>query len=588
MLDDAGALDGAEPAELAIPTSLQAMIGSRLDSLPAQDKSVAHHASVVGLVFWSGAVAELHRSGPEVDPSLEALEQRDLVRGNEEIDRRRASASGAFKHALIRDVAYARVPKGRRAHLHVRFADWMQRIPGAADELVEIVAYHLEQACRLAGVGRSEAPPPIERAVDALMHAAEKAERREGIREADRYYARALELVGDDASEQALELRLGRAGTLNTLGELQAGGGAARRGGRGGRRPARATSRARADRPRQHRERSRGAAAEARSHVSRGRVDRGGSSATGHSSVRVALSSRRTSSSWFDGELETAIEELRRGLDARRGARRQGARGSRGTCGWQALLYNLGDLRGAEEQLVRCAALLGEFGSLRDEARVTYQLGLVKYHRGELDEAERLGLAGARLARADRETATSSSRTCARSRSARSRGATSSSPRRGSATRCRSRARPAAGSWSRSTAASSTCSSARAASATRASSARPHASSGPKEDAYARAACLLIEANLTTAEGRRDEACECFGEALQAARGAAAAARPRRGAARVRPGASPARRRCRRGGRARAGPHDSDGMGALGLVGEIDRELAELGEGAAAGPLERS
>ena len=35
----------------------------------------------------------------------------------------------AFKHGLIRDVAYARVPKGRRAHLHVRFADWVQRDP---------------------------------------------------------------------------------------------------------------------------------------------------------------------------------------------------------------------------------------------------------------------------------------------------------------------------------------------------------------------------------------------------------------------------------------------------------------------------
>ena len=58
----------------------------------------------------------------------------------------------------------------------------------------------------------------------------------------------------------------------------------------------------------------------------------------------------------------------------------------------QALLYNLGDLRGSREQLVRCEALLDEFGSLRDEARVTYQLGLVKYHLGELDEAERLGL----------------------------------------------------------------------------------------------------------------------------------------------------------------------------------------------------
>src|SRR3712207_8905554 len=56
----------------------------------------------------------------------------------------------AFKHILIRDVAYGQLPKGRRAELHVRFADWVSALPGAEDEFVEIVAYHLEQACRLA------------------------------------------------------------------------------------------------------------------------------------------------------------------------------------------------------------------------------------------------------------------------------------------------------------------------------------------------------------------------------------------------------------------------------------------------------
>src|SRR5262249_29368769 len=151
------------------------------------------HASVVGMVFWSGAVGELH-GNVEVDPSLEALEQRDLVRQSEETTLAEET-EWAFKHGLIKDVAYGRVPKGRRADLHVRFVDWVKARSGVGDDLVEIVAYHLEQACRLAGVGRSDAPPPIERAAGALMLAAEKAQRREGIREADRYFARALELL---------------------------------------------------------------------------------------------------------------------------------------------------------------------------------------------------------------------------------------------------------------------------------------------------------------------------------------------------------------------------------------------------------
>src|SRR5262249_61292889 len=132
---------------------------------------------------------------------------------------RAADHERVFRHALIKDVASGRVPKGRGAALHLRFVDWLAEKPSAGDELIEIVAYHLEQSCKLAReVGRSEVEPPVERAVDALMRAAEKAERREGIREADRYYARGLELVGDEMNEQSVELRLGRAGTLHTLG----------------------------------------------------------------------------------------------------------------------------------------------------------------------------------------------------------------------------------------------------------------------------------------------------------------------------------------------------------------------------------
>src|SRR5205807_9618181 len=113
------------------------------------------------------------------------------------------------------DVAYGRLPKGQRAGLHLRFAEWVTALPGVEEEFVEIVAYHLEQSCRLAReVAHSPVPPPVDLAVAALMRAAEKAERREGIREADRFYARALELVGDTDSEIAIDLRLRRGKTL--------------------------------------------------------------------------------------------------------------------------------------------------------------------------------------------------------------------------------------------------------------------------------------------------------------------------------------------------------------------------------------
>jgi len=55
------------------------------------------------------------------------------------------------------------------------------------------------------------------------------------------------------------------------------------------------------------------------------------------------------------------------------------------------LLFNLGELAAAEEQLEHCSSLAAELGSSRDEARATFPLALIKYLRGELVEAEQLG-----------------------------------------------------------------------------------------------------------------------------------------------------------------------------------------------------
>ena len=175
----------------------------------------------MGGVFWPGAVAHLDGSGGDVLAGVDSLERRDFIRAQLE-----SSVAGereyAFKHLLIREVAYGRLPKGQRAGLHLRFAEWVTMLPGGGEDFVEIVAYHLEQSCQLArSVAHSPVPPPVEMAVAALTGAAEKAERREGTREALRFYERALDIVGDEDGERAIELRLRRGRTLIGLGELK-------------------------------------------------------------------------------------------------------------------------------------------------------------------------------------------------------------------------------------------------------------------------------------------------------------------------------------------------------------------------------
>lgn len=211
--------DEVKSGDFPVPNSLQALIGARLDMLPGSERTLAQTASVVGSQFWLGAVNHLERVQDPED-GLDGLEARDIVH-EQETSTITGEREYLFKHMLLRDVAYSRLPKSRRAGLHGRCGDWISQLPGG-DEFIEIVAYHLEQACRLAHeVKRADIQPPILPAVNALSRAAEKAENREGTREANRFYTRAIELVGDRLPETAAELRLNRTRTLSALGQVQ-------------------------------------------------------------------------------------------------------------------------------------------------------------------------------------------------------------------------------------------------------------------------------------------------------------------------------------------------------------------------------
>ena len=104
-------------------------------------------ASIVGQEFIAGAVADLvgAEAGSRVPNDLLSLVRKEVIRPT------RSTLPGKdafrFRHLLIRDAAYEAIPKTKRADLHERLADWIERVAGAAvAEQEEIVAYHLEQA----------------------------------------------------------------------------------------------------------------------------------------------------------------------------------------------------------------------------------------------------------------------------------------------------------------------------------------------------------------------------------------------------------------------------------------------------------
>ena len=384
MIGDLEAVTDFE--ELPVPENLQALLGARLDALPAGEKQAAQQASVIGATFWEGAVAHLG-GGTELPARLAALCRRDLVKQRLE-STIACDREYAFKHILIRDVAYERLPKGKRAELHIRFADWLTEATGADDDYVEILAYHLTQACVLArSLARSGVDAPVEAAVDALRRSAIKAERREGMREAARFYERALGILDED-DVRSLEIRLGYGRMLTALGDL-----------RGARAElTRVTDRAGEERPRlrcetlvalANLEQKRGLAADARRQLKEAEElavqigDR-------RLEVRAAYEAA-TLRADFDGAHEAAIEQVRGGLAI---AERLGDRALRveGHLRLGFFLFQIGDLAAAEDELVRCSALASEAGSFRDEARATFLLGLTRYYRGDVEEAERLAL----------------------------------------------------------------------------------------------------------------------------------------------------------------------------------------------------
>src|SRR5207245_11759052 len=110
------------PGDFVIPDTVQAVLAARIDLLAPADKAGLQAAAVIGRTFWSGPVYELLE---DIEPDLRLLEERDFIRhraGSSLVGEREF----VIKHALTREVAYGSLPTAKRAHLHARFAAWLE------------------------------------------------------------------------------------------------------------------------------------------------------------------------------------------------------------------------------------------------------------------------------------------------------------------------------------------------------------------------------------------------------------------------------------------------------------------------------
>jgi class 3 adenylate cyclase/tetratricopeptide (TPR) repeat protein len=181
-----------------LPVTVREAIAARIDAMPADVRTALLSAAVVGKTFWRGALQSIGGI-EELDDALNVLESRDLVR-RDPTSQLSGDVQFTFKHMLIREVAYATVPRAARRERHTAVARYIEEtLGGSAETASSILAYHW-----------SEGGDPA-RAIPYLLAAANAARRGWAKGAAIDLYSKALELAGDDDLRRRLRLQRGLA-----------------------------------------------------------------------------------------------------------------------------------------------------------------------------------------------------------------------------------------------------------------------------------------------------------------------------------------------------------------------------------------
>jgi class 3 adenylate cyclase/tetratricopeptide (TPR) repeat protein len=199
--------DRSEEGSIGTPESIHDLIAARLDAIPGDLRSTTSDASVIGDEFWVSVIAELgRRAEADARESLGALVRRGIaerwaVSSLEE-------AAYGFSHALIREVAYSRLPRLDRARRHLSAGRAIEDRAGArSSEHAELLARHFATSFELASASGelSIADEAREPALRWVMAAADRAASMDASRAFD-LYDRAVGLASRSGRDRFLPL----------------------------------------------------------------------------------------------------------------------------------------------------------------------------------------------------------------------------------------------------------------------------------------------------------------------------------------------------------------------------------------------
>lgn len=192
---DLGKIDDAQ-----LPLTVDQAIAARIAALSPAERGLLEQASVMGGVFWLGALVSLGREGKKAPPlwggaedlgaqyrdTLASLADRDYV-----LQLPDSSMHGepeyAFKHNLEREALYALLGQAPLRRMHLAVAEWMEpRFASRSEEHCEMLAEQYEKG----GAPR--------RAAEMHVAAGDRARERYANAKAATHYERGIALLGED------------------------------------------------------------------------------------------------------------------------------------------------------------------------------------------------------------------------------------------------------------------------------------------------------------------------------------------------------------------------------------------------------
>jgi len=166
---------------VTIPATIQDVIMARVDSLPEITKEVLQTGSVVGREFSHDLINRVTEL-----PEQELLSHLSLLKDSEFVYERGIYPHSAyiFKHALTQEVAYDSLLLKRKKEIHEKIAKTIEELyPERLEEFYEMLAYHYSKS------------DDIEKALEYLFKAGEKAKRNYANDAAIAHFTKGLELL---------------------------------------------------------------------------------------------------------------------------------------------------------------------------------------------------------------------------------------------------------------------------------------------------------------------------------------------------------------------------------------------------------